>query len=272
MDLKIAMIAVAALMVGLWVVYLRGYRDHPADVFSPAAAHLRAGIFFCFCYLASWATGVLETILSEPVFTPAQWSDPVWRAWAIGLALFIAVAYWVVWARFTIRFDRKLDLAPQLLFGLLWGTSFGQLFLSFWHIAAMIGPDWAKWQVWLLTYAWLSVWQWLLMDMYWDIWISPEHDSAYSIALKVPATHIPNLTLGLIFFALYENHALFVAFQTMALAGCSVAMRMPAPWSRESTPPARRGPSLFRGLPRAVGYRSPDPANDPYLKQAHLPR
>ncbi len=48
------------------------------------------------------------------------------------------------------------------LYGLVWGTAFGQLFLSFWHIAAMLGPDWATWQVWLLTYAWLSIWQWLL--------------------------------------------------------------------------------------------------------------
>ena len=190
----------------------------------------------------------------------------------LGLVSFILVAYWGVWARFTIRFDRKLDLLPQVFYGLIWGTAFGQMFLSFWHLAVMLGPDWETWQIWLLTYAILSIWQWLLMDMYWDIYISPEHDTAFSIALKVPTTHVPNITLCLTFFAIYENYALFVALQCLALIGCSVAMRMPAPWSREPTLAARRGPSMFFGLPRCAGYLSPNPKTDPYLRRAHLRR
>jgi hypothetical protein len=270
--MKLFVGSTCVLMVVMLAIYLRGYRKHPVDEFVPMAAWLRAGIFFCFCYLVSWASGTLDTILSEPVYTSVQLADPYWSWWVAGLLVFIIIAYWGVWARFTIRFDRKLDLIPQVFYGLVWGTAFGQLFLSFWHISEMLGPDWPTWQVWLLTYAVLSIWQWLLMDMYWDIYISPEHDTAYSIALKVPTTHVPNVTLGLIFFALYGNHVIFIALQCIALIGCSIAMRMPAPWCMEHTLAARLGPSMFFGLPRCVGYQSPDPANDSYLKQAHLPR
>jgi hypothetical protein len=271
-KLEYAMLLIALAMVVMLVVYIRSYRNHPVDEFVPVAAHLRAGIFFCFCYLLSYASGTMESILAEPLYTPGQIADPAWRWWMLSMLAFILVAYWLVWARFTIRFERQLELVPQALYGFVWGTAFGQLFLSCWHIAAMIGPDWATWQVWLLTYVTLSIWQWLLMDMYWDIYISPEHDTAYSIALKVPTTHVPNVTLGLTIFAIYENHAIFIAFQCLALVGCSIAMRMPSPWCKKPTLAARRGPSMFFGWPRCVGYLSTDPANDPYLKQAHLPR
>jgi hypothetical protein len=271
-KLEYAMLLIVLAMVVMWAVYIRAYRNQSADEFVPMAAHLRAGIFFCGCYLLSYVSGTMEAILAEPLYTPQQMADPAWRWWMLSMLVFILLAYWVVWARFTIRFERQLELVSQVLYGLVWGTAFGQLFLSFWHIAALIGSDWATWQVWLLTYAALSIWQWLLMDMYWDIYISPEHDTAYSIALKVPTTHVPNVTLGLTFFAIYENHTIFIAFQCLALIGCSIAMRMPSPWCRKPTLAARQGPSWFFGLPRCVGYLSTDPANDPYLKQAHLPR
>jgi hypothetical protein len=145
------------------------------------------------------------------------------------------------------------------------------LFLSFYHIAQAIGSTWAAWQVWLLAYLMIAIWQWLWQDYYWDVYISPEHDSPWSIQVKVFATHIPNITACLIFFALYENYAIFIALQTWALLGASLAMRMPAPWSREITPPATRSTGLF-GFKRASGYVSADPENDPYMRAAHLPR
>ena len=238
--------------------------------FNPVTAWLRAGILFCLFFLISWATGTMRIIVESPIATSSQWSDPRWRLWVIGLTIFILFAYWGIWARYTIRFDRKLDLLPQTVFGLLWGLSFGQMLLSIWRIVVMIVPGWASWQQGILAYVFISLWQWLLMDMYWDIYISPEHDNPKSIKLKVPLTHVPNVTLSLIFFILYQNYAIFVALQTLALLGASIHMRMPAPWSTDKTPSARREPSMFGGLPRCGGYISEDPENDPYLKAAHL--
>jgi hypothetical protein len=214
---------------------------------------------------------VFDALLSNPIATPEQIADQAWWAWVCSLTLLVTVAYWVIWARYTLRFDRRLDLVPQLAFGLLWGAASGTLFLSFYRVAQAIGRGWAPWQVWLLAYTAIGVWQWLWQDYGWDVYISPEHDSPWSIKVKTVVTHIPNITACLIFFALYGNHAILIALQTWALVGASIGMRMPAPWSREVTPPATRSAGLF-GLIRASGYVSADPENDPYLRAAHLPR
>ena len=274
-QLNIFALFITILMCILFVYYRRNYRtpeiqELELTQFVPMAAWLRAGILFCLLYLISWATGVKEAILTNPIATEEQLADPIWWAWVVGLFAFILFAYWGIWARYTIRFDRKLDLIPQIVYGLLWGSAFGQLFLSLWHISKIIGPNWATWQTWLLTYVLITICQWFLMDMYWDVYISPEHDSPKSIKLKVPLTHIPNMTLCLTFFALYENYAIFIVLQTLALTGASIFMRMPAPWSKEKTPSANREPSKFGGLPRCKGYTPDDPEKDPYLKAAHL--
>jgi hypothetical protein len=263
--------SILLVMAILILLYLRRHRQHPADVFVPKAAWLRAGIYFCFCYLAAVVTGVFEALFSSPVVTDEQLSDTAWWLWVGGLILLVTAAYWVIWARYTIRFERRLDVLPQVLFGLLWGVASGMLFLSFYRVAETIGDTWATWQVWLLAYGLIAVWQWLWQDYGWDVYVSPEHDSPWSIRLKVFATHIPNITACLIFFALYESYAIFVALQTWALLGASLAMRMPAPWSLEDTPAATRSPGFF-GLPRASGYQPADPQHDPYLRAAHLSR
>ena len=268
---------IAVLMILLLLFHRARFheRENPGREeleYLPSAAWVRAGIFFCSFYLLSWAAGTMERALRSPIATKEQLTNTHWWFWVTGLTVFILAAYWGIWARYTIRFDRKIDLVPQIVFGLFWGTSFGQMFISIWRIAAMIGPSWRLWQQWLLAYVLIGVWQWLLMDMYWDIHISPEHDSPGSIMIKTLATHIPNVTLCLIFLALYDNYVIFIALQTLALIGCSINMRMPAPWSRERTPSPRRVPSIFWKLPRCGGYISSDPENDPYLKAAHLRR
>lgn len=267
----IAAFLISIVLATLITIYLARFRHHPPDVFVPKAAWLRAGIYFCACYLAAIASGVFDALFTNPLTTAEQLAEMSWWLWFGGVILLVTTAYWGVWARFTLRFNRCRDVIPQTVFGLLWGAASGLLFLSFYHIAQVIGKTWATWQVWLLAYVLIAIWQWLWQDYCWDVYISPEHDSPWSIKFKVVATHIPNITASLIFFAIYENYAIFVALQTWALLGASLAMRMPAPWSREVTPPATRSPGMF-GLTRASGYVSEDPENDPYMRAAHLHR
>jgi hypothetical protein len=254
------------------VTYLLKHQNHPADKYVPTAAWLRAGIYFCFCYLVAWYSGALPTALASPIATPEQTSNPIWRTWVFGLTVLITVGYWIIWARFTIRFDRKLELIPQIIFGLAWGIAAGFLFLSFWHLVKSAGPELPIWAVWLISYLMISVWQWLWQDYGWDVYISPEHDCPWSIAVKVPATHIPNVTFCLIFFAIYENYWIFVALQTWALLGASIAMRMPSPWCQDETPAARRVPGLFgASRARAAGYHTPNPQGNIYVRSTGLP-
>ena len=191
--------------------------------------------------------------MASPWILDGQLQNPFWWISTLLVFAFILVAYWGYWYRNTLRFNRRLDVLPQLLFGLGWGICTGLLFLSWWHLAKWLGSDWPLWAVWLLAYVLISVWQALWMDMYWDVYISPEHDTPESIRQKVPRTHIPNMTLCLTWFAVYQNYQLFIVLQTLALLAASFGMRMPAPWNREPTPPARRVPGLF-GFPRAGGY------------------
>ena len=258
-------------MIALIGLYFTRYRHQSADVFVPRAAWLRACIYFCACYLIGIATGVFDDLFTAPIATTNQLENTVWWIWIGGLFLLVTAAYWGIWARYTLRFDRRRDVIPQTVFGLLWGVTSGLLFLSFYQIAQTVGSRWPAWLVWLLAYGMISVWQGLWHDYYWDLYVSPEHDTPFSIKLKVMATHIPNITACLIFFAIYENVFVFVALQTWALVGASLAMRMPAPWSQDIVRPATRTSGLF-GLPRASGYVSPNPKTDAYLEAAHLPR
>lgn len=254
----------------LLLLYVARYRRHPADAFSPMAAWLRAYIYFGCCWMFAWMTGASEAILASPVASDEQLSDPVW--WGSGLALlvFVVVAYWGIWAKWTLRFGRKLDVFPQLVFGLCWGISYALCFLGFWHLVSKVFPGWPTWAVFLLAYSLISLWQYLWQDLYWDLYIAPEHDTAWTIKFKVPCTHVPNVTLCLIYFAVYDAYWTFIALQTIALLGCSFAMRMPAPWSKQPTPAAKRHPFVF-GLVHGGGYVSNDPDNDPHLKAIGAP-
>jgi len=270
MSLTVFNIGVMVLLVLFLALYIARYRKHDLNVFVPAAAWLRACIYFCACFLVSWLTGTQAMILGSPVVTEAQLQNPAWIAWTGGCTALVVVAYWGIWGRYTLRFDRKLHLITQIPFGLVWGASMGQLILTIWHLANIVGANWQTWQIWLLTWGVLGIWQWLWQDLYWDLYVAPEHDSRWSIKVKTLCTHIPNVTLCLIYLALYHNYLIFIALQTIALVGASVFMRLPPFWSKEPTPPARQQPFIL-GLVRGGGYVSDDPANDRYLKDAHLP-
>lgn len=236
--------------------------------FSPAAAWLRAYTYFLVCALFAWATGALTSLFSSPII-PAG-ADGLWWLCTAGLLAFICFAYGKLWARWTLRFNRKLDVFPQLVFGLSWGFGYALCFLGFWHLSHTLAQGWPAWAIFLLAYTLISLWQVLWQDLVWDIYISPEHDTPWTTRVKVPFTHVPNVTLSLLYFAYFDAYWGFVASQMLALTLCSFAMRMPAPWSRDVTPAATKHPFVL-GLVHGGGYVSPDPANDPHLKAIGAP-
>ena len=239
--------------VVLALVHVRRLRHHSPETYSAAAAWSRAGLYWCFCILVAIVSGALPAVMHNPLVQPGQLSDPWWWLATVLITVFMLGAYWGYWYRNTLRFGRSLAFFSQGFFGLAWGVTTGLFFLSFWQLALMIGPGWPLIGTWLLAYTLTSVWQALWMDMFWDVWVSPEHDTPASIRAKVPRTHIPNLTLCLTHYALFDNGWLFIAWQTIALSAASYGMRMPPPWFRGSTPAARQVPGLL-GLPRAGGY------------------
>ena len=268
--LNIINVTTVALLVLLTGVYVIRYRKADPAVFSPAAAWLRACIFFCVCFVAAWLSGTQQRMLDGPVVTPEQLQDPRWLLWTGGFAFLIIAGYWGVWARYTIRFERRRHLPSQIPFGVLWGLSVGQFILVVWHGVTLVGAGWPAWAIILVSWICAGTMFALWMLFYWDLYIAPEHDSRYSIALKTIVVHIPQTLVCVTYLTLFENYLIVIAMETLALLGAAIAMRMPPFWSTESTPAARHY-SLPFGLVYAGGYISSDPKNDRYLKAAHLP-
>lgn len=261
---------VLILLIAVAIIYKLRFRNGNPAVFDPRRAWLRALMFFCCCFLFSWVTGTQSLILKTPLDVQLQFDNRTWLYWTCGLGLLTFFGYWIIWNRFTMRFDRLVHLPTQIPFGLLWGLSFGQLILTVWNGVTLIVGD-ASLMVLLVT-AWLALGSVLggVMLLYWDLYVVPEHDSRYSIALKTILVHIPNSLLLTVYLAFYDSYLPVIVLETIALVGASMFMRMPPFWSKKNTPPARVHYGPF-GIPYAGGYISPDPSNDGYLRAAHLP-
>ncbi|MFM7063425.1 MAG: hypothetical protein ACKO04_08025 [Actinomycetes bacterium] len=251
-----------ALLLSGAVTYLTRYRATPQAPYQPRVAWTRASIYFGVCWLVSAAVGTWGRIVTEPVATAAQRSDGTWLLWTAGVVALIVVAYPVVWARWTLTFDRRSRVLAQLGFGIVWGLSAGQLLASYFVLAERTG--WPRWGVWLLAWGLIGAWQGMFQDLFWDVWVTPEHDTPTTIRTKVAACHIPNVTFTLTYLVLFGNVAIFVGLQTLALCSAALAMRFPA-WNEAGPVLApTTGPGPF-GILRASGYLTDDP--HPYRTQ-----
>lgn len=242
----------AVLGVFMLIVNYAKYRDLPQTKWVPGAAWTRAFIYFAFCNLVSIGTGTFEAILAQPIFTAEQLSNKLWVAYAAGCVAYLFFAYWVMWARMTLTFDRTFNLPVQIFFGLTWGWSTGQLLLSFYHVWSFADlPGWAHY---LLAYAGMGFWQYSIQDYWWDIYISPEHDSPRSIMIKTMVCHIPNVAICLGFLVLYDNYFMYVAFQSFALLASTLFQKLPAPWADGEFHAPMTQPGVW-GMPRGLGYK-----------------
>ena len=226
------------------------------DPYRPTSVWARAGVFFVIAWVFSAVTGTLGTLLDQPIATSDQLSNPRWIAMAVLCVVGVTILYAGTWARMTLVFDRRQYMMPALGFGIVWGLSTGQLLLSFYHLAD--GTDLPRWGVWIAAYLAISAWQALFHDLFWDVYVSPEHDTPRSIRLKILVAHIPNVTLALTFLVIWENYLLFVLIETIALVSATVFQRFPAPWATEFIDPPATEPGMM-GLPHAAGFQG-DPA------------
>ena len=237
------------IMVG---VYITKYQGLPIDVYKPGAAWTLALIYFAFCNIVSALSGTLETLLNQPIATSEQLSDPIWIVFCFFCFIYIFFAYWILWARMTLTFDRKFYIGSEIVFGLLWGISVGLLLLSFYHLWSLTSLP--KWAIYLCSYVCMGAWQYFIQDYFWDIRISPEHDTPRSIKIKTFASHIPNVAICLLFLSIFNNYLIFVATQTFALIATSVSQKFPSPWAKEHFHAPMIKPGLF-GFPRGAGYQ-----------------
>ncbi len=241
-----------AILGGILVgIYIFKFIKLPINVWKPAAAWNRAFIYFSFCNIFIAASGTLEQIIIRPIFTAEQVSNPFWILYLVICYIYVVVAYVIIWPRSTLTFDRKYSLGPETVFGLIWGFSTGGLVLSFYHLWSLTG--FPSWVIYLLSYVCIGIWQFLIQAYFWDIYVSPEHDTPRSIMVKTIVCHLPNVTISLGYLTLWGNYMLFILIFIVALVSSAIAQKFPAPWAKGifHAPMIKKG--IF-GLPYGSGY------------------
>lgn len=247
----IFLIIVCAVLIGLLTLYGTKFRGLGYKEWKPGAAWIRACIYFCICNIISVITGTFDELISRPIATITQFNDPTWIIFCVSCFAYIFVAYWILWAKMTLTFDREYYLGSEIVFGLLWGFSMGQVLLSFYHLWNQTNLP--VWGVYLTSYACMGTWQYFIQDYFWDIYVSPEHDTPKSIKIKTLVSHIPNVAICLLFLLLYGNYFIYLLTQIFALVAASVFQRFPAPWASGSFHAPRTKPGIF-GLSHGAGY------------------
>jgi len=232
-------------------IYISKYRSLPKDVWKPGASWTRALIYFSFCNIIITVSGTLEQIITKPIFTLAQISNIYWIIYVIFCYSFIIFAYIIQWPRNTLKFDRRYYIGSEIVFGVMWGFSTGGLLLSFYHLWSLTGvfPG----VTYILTFISIALWQYYSQLYFWDIYVSPEHDTPRSIIIKTITCHIPNVLFSLGFLIIWGNYAIFISFFIIALVSSTIAQKFPAPWAKGTFRAPMTKPGIF-GLPYGSGY------------------
>lgn len=258
LDVFAGLVALTGIVLA--ILYNTKFRGHPWDIYYPYLAWMRGGMYFCACYTLSWLTGGMELILTSPVFTDEQLANPNWVLFTVGITVFIFTMYAGVWSFFTPVFERRRNVLISALFGFLWGSSSGQLFLSVWIVAGWLPlPAWGSA---IAAFLVLAAYQPNWHNIYWDHYIAPEHDTPMTQVIKASCCHIPNLSLLLTYLTLYENYLIFVLAQVVACVSAGVGMRFPSPWAKPDK--LDYAVRTDANIPRCTGYIPADPKSDPY--------
>lgn len=194
--------------------------------YHPRLAWIRGGIYFTSGFILSILTGVLPTLINKPVATPENLTTPRWWMFSLLCAAVIYWAYFILWAKGTLTHGRSLHLPSVLTFGLLWGLSEGQIFLSVWSMAEKFIPD--PWLVALTSFVVIGAFKGLWQSQYWDIHVAPEHNIPEWNLKKVLFGHVPNLLCTLSYLAAFGNALIFLLLQTAGLMYMTYRMRFPA--------------------------------------------
>ena len=233
------------------IVYISKYRGLPINIWEPGAAWTRALIYFSFCNIVIVFSGTLEQLFKQPLIIVEQIINPFWVICCSFCFIYIFIAYWILWSRMTLTFNRKYYLGSEIIFGIIWGFSTGGLLLSFYNLWRLTNiPSWA---LYLLSFASMGIWQYFIQDYFWDIYVSPEHDTPRSIVIKTIVCHIPNVAISLGFLTIWNNYTIFIIFYIFALVASTIFQKFPPPWAKGEFHAPMIKPGIF-GFPHGSGY------------------
>jgi hypothetical protein len=209
-------VGIFAVFCTTFVIYIYfHHKMYQSGVYYANLAWMRALIFFCFCVLVGYFSGVFQQFWREGAIRDGDVRDPVFCALTLFIVAFEFISYWIFWPFGTVTYGRKFFLPTSLVMGILWGFSETMLFLSFWSLLEIAPiPRWGIVLI-LMFLPVQTIWHMLL----WNQYISPEHNILECNKWKVIFCHIPNTILTLCYFALYGYVKLHVLFYTISLCG-----------------------------------------------------
>jgi len=251
MFLTIYIICIGIFSTVMITIYIKKYKKLSVKVWIPGAAWTRAMIYFSFCNIFITATGTLEQIINQPLFSAEQITNIYWVVYCIFCFFYVFSAYWILWSRMTLTFDRKYYLLTEILFGIVWGFSTGGLLLSFYHLWSLAVT--LSWIRYLFSFVTIGLWQYFIHDYFWDVYISPEHDTPKSIFIKTIVCHIPNMVISLGFLTIWGNYAIFILIYIVALVASTIFQKFPAPWAKGQFHAPMTKPGIS-GFLRGSGY------------------
>lgn len=221
------MLAVLALLTALAFSLKIQRARCDLTIYEPKLAWLRAGVYFCLCWVISWGSGVLNTLAASAQPLPQLMVEPIFLICVAAILMFEYIAYYRVWAAGTYHNGRTLYPGWAIGFGILWGVAEAQLFLSFFAIAEALGANiWvAAAAMWVGVGIWYGPWH----RFYWDFYVAPEHNVLEWNGKKVALVHVPNITITIAYLVYFREPHLFVGFMAFALVGAAWYMRFPAP-------------------------------------------
>jgi len=212
----------------LTLLLFAGTRGKDTRVYDAKMAWLRALIYYSICWLLSWATGVLPTLLTTPFFDPAHLSQMSWQVYVAATWVVVLFGYVYVWPAGSVTYNRKFYPLTTIPLGIIWGLSEAQLFLSYWAIAERFVDT--PWVVAIITYVCASLTNGPLHLFYWDRYVSPDHNIYEWNVRKVMFAHNPTLILSLVFLVVWGDIWVYMAWPAFALFACAIAQKFPAPW------------------------------------------
>lgn len=195
--------------------------------YSAKKAWMRASVYFAACVGIAWWSGTLVELLASPIATEAQFNDLHWWLSVIVVSAYVKFAYFYYWPKGTVTHSRELRPGYALLFGFFWGSCQGLLFLTVYrYVQSFDLGTLANVVIMFVAY---SVFSGLWQSRYWDIYVSPEHNIEEWNLRKVLVCHTPFLLLALSHLAIYDNGAIFVLWQAIAMMASAWNMHFPAP-------------------------------------------
>jgi len=220
------------LVIVLAALLFAGTRGKDTRIYDARMAWLRACIYYSLCWILSWATGVLPTLLTTPFVNPDHVGQTSWQVFVAATWLVVLVGYIYVWPTGTVTYKRKFYPLTTVPLGIVWGLSEAQLFLSYWAIGEMFLD--APWMVAVLTYVMASLTNGPVHLFYWDRYVSPDHNIYEWNIRKVMLAHNPTLILGLTFLVVWGDIWVYMLWPSFALFACAIAQKFPAPWDKLS--------------------------------------